>query len=848
MDTAEQADQNKPLPEFDAPKGVLARILSALASAVLRSQQAHDVRSWEHGDRAGYQRGWATGLDDGIRRGHEKGWDSGHQAGVSCGRQTGYEEGFQAGKRIIELRPGRVVKVRGPKEDLNLFDDWRFPISASIEQEVRDKVALHLQGQEPTEDQWKMIFSKDPSTCIVAGAGSGKSSTMVLRLLVLHHYLQIPIRNIAVVTFTRESRKDFRRKLAQIFMLWGIELSERMTGEIVRTFHSRILDFLRCSQSHSKVTAFEFFALGKTHDEVEGDDGSARLDSVFDIRLTIEQLDLMNAAYQQIYEADEIFRGLIAELVRRSATLVPMSATSTEARKRAGRMQECAQRDPELTESVEGLWRNAGAWPMEGIQPGPFAVTLKGQEFWANGYSEELDAYVILGVGKNDRRLALPSHPKMKLTGATTMKKTFFQVYCDKGLIFLDNYAEAGSTLDTLRGHVTKCPKFDYQIEGELGEVPIMQAFHGAASFLENLGLDVSEAVDQMSFPKGSSDTLFFKALGIFWPAFNMYLSKQTPPIFTFNKMFEMFGERGAANLQELPDEVFMPMLHLLVDEFQDCGANTISWLKAIFTEIRRRRLHVLTETAACPGSLMAVGDDWQSIYCWRGSSPKFFNEFERFFPSPSTNHVLLKENYRSQQMVIDAAESLVRHHSSGHEKHGIASHPAVKDLAIPVQVLDRNDAVLAQYVEHHLDQGHSILVLFRKNDTKEDVLKKLTGVYAKARRMKRSANIKLLSYHGSKGLEADAVFLVGDCAQLSTSPYRNMAYRQAALGEQGDHRPYDSAQGEETLRLAYVAITRAKQHCYWFVEPAQPPKGGLVSALARVSFKTPYFVDRRQR
>ena len=74
------------------------------------------------------------------------------------------------------------------------------------------------------------------------------------------------------------------------------------------------------------------------------------------------------------------------------------------------------------------------------------------------------------------------------------------------------------------------------------------------------------------------------------------------------------------------------------------------------------------------------------------------------------------------------------------------------------------------------------------------------------------------------------------------------MAYRQAKLGELGDPKPYDTAQGEETLRLAYVAITRAKRHCYWFVEPVQPLKGGLVSALARVSFKKPFFEDLRIR
>ena len=418
----------------------------------------------------------------------------------------------------------------------------------------------------------------------------------------------------------------------------------------------------------------------------------------------------MNAAYQHVYETNETFQALIAELVRASAKLPPLSVNSTEAKRRVGRILDCSKRDEELTDAVERLWRAEGAWPIEGIEAGPFPVTLKGLPFFANGYCEELKAYVILGVGSNDRKLCLQSMPSMKLTGATTMKKTLFQVYCDTGILFLDNYAEGLATLDVLRGYVRKCPKFEYEIEGELGETPVMAAFHSAASFLENLGLDVTEAVQNMSFAPNNKDAIFFHALAIFWPAFNDYLANQSPPIFTFNKMFEMFGERGAANLEQLPDDVFMPMLHLLVDEFQDCGANTIS-----------------------------------------------------------------------------------------------------------------------------------------KNDTKKEVRIKLKSILARAKKLKRASSIKLLTYHGSKGLEADAVFLVGDCAQMSTSPHRNMAYEQANLGNPGDPAPYDTAQGQETLRLAYVAITRAKQHCYWFVEPAKPTKGGLVSALAGVQFQKPFFEDLRK-
>jgi superfamily I DNA/RNA helicase len=40
-----------------------------------------------------------------------------------------------------------------------------------------------------------------------------------------------------------------------------------------------------------------------------------------------------------------------------------------------------------------------------------------------------------------------------------------------------------------------------------------------------------------------------------------------------------------------------------------------------------------------------------------------------------------------------------------------------------------------------------------------------------------------------------------------------------AGLGKAGDSEPYDTAQKDEILRLAYVGITRAVSHCYWYVD-----------------------------
>lgn len=87
---------------------------------------------------------------------------------------------------------------------------------------------------------------------------------------------------------------------------------------------------------------------------------------------------------------------------------------------------------------------------------------------------------------------------------------------------------------------------------------------------------------------------------------------------------------------------------HVLVDEFQDTNTIQYAWLRVLVG-------------ANC--KIMAVGDDDQSIYGWRGAKIENIQRFSEDFSDVMT--VRLEQNYRSTQTILEAANSLIQRNTN---------------------------------------------------------------------------------------------------------------------------------------------------------------------------------------
>ena len=456
--------------------------------------------------RAQHRASWLHGQADGFR--------SGHIAGVDYGYKEGKLEGLEEGRQVLLIRDSRSTEHRPPNIDEHLFDDWRLPLSAELKKRVKADVARLLPAYaQPSAAQWKMIFSDTPSTSVIAGAGAGKSTTLVLRILLLHHYLRFELGSMTVVTFTRESRKDFINKLIELFALWGRVISFRDARDLVRTFHSRILPMVRSLPGFERLQAFE----NLSHRAQGADD---EVDSnPFDLRINDAQRQQLNACYHALHSRDQRFRELIQPLSRHALQLKELERDHPDVQKRVAVTELAAKRDEELCDLVEDLWFRAGAWPIKGIEPNRQAFDINGSAFHCHGYIPSLDAWVVLGFDPGENPQLTRPNAKLTLRAESAVKRTLFQAFCRKPLIWLDSYESSRRVLASLGGDASAGPGFDYKVKGELASAPLLDCFVAAAGFIENLGLDVPTAVGQMSFAKDDPDRFFFEALSLYWRA-----------------------------------------------------------------------------------------------------------------------------------------------------------------------------------------------------------------------------------------------------------------------------------------------------------------------------------------
>ncbi|MCT4085385.1 UvrD-helicase domain-containing protein [Elizabethkingia anophelis] len=232
---------------------------------------------------------------------------------------------------------------------------------------------------------------------------------------------------------------------------------------------------------------------------------------------------------------------------------------------------------------------------------------------------------------------------------------------------------------------------------------------------------------------------------------------------------------------------------YILVDEFQDVNNLQVELIKLLLTNKTQ---------------LFCVGDDWQSIYGFRGSNVNYIVEFEKHFDNAEI--IKLNLNYRSTQNIVGASNEVIKHNKFKVDKDVQASKISEHKIVVfSGNNLEENIQFCSEKVNELLEDGFNndeILFLYRRNKMFSPYFNFFKG---------QGTRVQGKTIHASKGLEAKVVFIIGLTEGNGGFPDIWLEDRIFQIIKKANH----DVLMEEERRLFYVAITRAKDKLFLITE-----------------------------
>ncbi|MBU6388980.1 UvrD-helicase domain-containing protein [Patescibacteria group bacterium] len=107
---------------------------------------------------------------------------------------------------------------------------------------------------------------------------------------------------------------------------------------------------------------------------------------------------------------------------------------------------------------------------------------------------------------------------------------------------------------------------------------------------------------------------------------------------------------------------------YIMVDEYQDTN---------------RAQYLLIQRLAARNRNIFVIGDDWQSVYSWRGADFRNILDFQKDYPDAKV--IKLEQNYRSTQTILNAAQAVISKNELRSEKELWTEGP----VGVPITVVE---------------------------------------------------------------------------------------------------------------------------------------------------------------
>lgn len=269
---------------------------------------------------------------------------------------------------------------------------------------------------------------------------------------------------------------------------------------------------------------------------------------------------------------------------------------------------------------------------------------------------------------------------------------------------------------------------------------------------------------------------------------------------------------------------------YIFVDEYQDISLQRFSFTKEL--------------SKVCDAKIIAVGDDWQSIYAFSGSDIDCFLNFKDLMGY--SNEIKIENTYRNSQELIDIAGGFIQENKKQIQKTLYSPKRMDKPIVIETykDVYDKNDRIkdknyyLGLVVDHILGEIVENNKIEKKKDNKIlligrfgfDAFKlvKYSNLFEyneSKKKMKSKTypflDLTFLTAHSSKGLGFDDVIIINAENGLYGFPSQKESDPILKMVTKTDN----SIDNAEERRLFYVALTRTKNRVYIAAPQNRPSK-----------------------
>lgn len=704
----------------------------------------------------------------------------------------------------------------------------RIFIKKSLEKE-KEYFDNCFQKVDPTiqldEEQRIAILNDEDYSLIIAGAGAGKTTTMAAKVKYLVEKKNIPPQSILVISFTNKAVNELITRINDTFQI---------PCEI-KTFHKLGCDILKETKYSSLSPIFEGETYKLLFDYLkttifENKDQLKKVLHLFNNYLDIptEALTFDTLEDYHAYRTNKLFISLKDRIGEYNKTII-------DKRKKYYRTINSENlRSTEEVRIANFLYMNGIDYQYEKIYPIKIEGKILRPDFYIT--QGENKAYIEhFGISET---LENNRYSKKELEHYIECMNRKRKRYHDDGTTLIETYSkykDGRDLLDHLQEQLIQNgfllnPISEEEVYKKLMETSSDDYFskfiHFAMDFIGKCkSLGINNPLTLLEKTNDKRLTEYIEVLNEMYLYYDKELKKRKKIDFA-----DMINE---AIIEVDNFKNHFPYRYIIIDEYQD-----ISHQRYLLTQKLAKLYH---------SKIIAVGDDWQSIFAFSGASMELFTKFKEL--SGYAEELKISHTYRNSQELIDLAGSFITKNNEQIKKQLISN----KHIDKPVYVYSYDDTnyketkkikakVISTMIEelYHQNPNHSILLIGRYN---HDIYPFFdTDYFEKGEEDKiicknvPTANVTYLTAHRSKGLGFDQVIIINAIDDTFGFPSKVKDDPIFSLFQEKESSNVEFA---EERRLFYVAMTRTKNRLYIFVPKSKPSKFVLeIKNHASVLFK----------